>query len=305
MKKSIILSALILALVLGSACTIKNDGSLKDQEKNNNGVEEQMPNTDSEEKGLSEADKSQVEGYIRGNISELSPEEAVLGGSFHVSSMEFISPKALIVNYEDGHIALSARAEFDISEDGQVNINSFEVEEENEPRSANFSKIGNIVAKGENWELVYEEPGKPALRARLQFNEDSKCTDNENGKCFPPYWQNGDRAQIKGSKKGDEITVKSLSIVGEAKKQISSETPKEVNSFNECVDAGYELMYPDCEGCQPYCETPDGQRFTKIKDEGNSLCVDNCGNGICEEMVCMGEGCPCAETVESCPQDCK
>lgn len=36
-----------------------------------------------------------------------------------------------------------------------------------------------------------------------------------------------------------------------------------------------------------------------------SVCVDNCGNGICEEIVCMAVGCPCAETAESCPEDCE
>jgi signal peptidase I len=33
-------------------------------------------------------------------------------------------------------------------------------------------------------------------------------------------------------------------------------------------------------------------------------CVNKCGDGICEEVVCVAIGCPCAETKESCPQDC-
>lgn len=37
---------------------------------------------------------------------------------------------------------------------------------------------------------------------------------------------------------------------------------------------------------------------------GNGFCKDHCGDGVCQEMVCMAEGCPCAETAESCPQDC-
>ncbi|HUW71875.1 MAG TPA: hypothetical protein VMV66_01625 [Candidatus Humimicrobiaceae bacterium] len=41
-------------------------------------------------------------------------------------------------------------------------------------------------------------------------------------------------------------------------------------------------------------------RFT----ESVETCVDNCGNGICEEVVCLAIGCPCAETPESCPEDC-
>ena len=29
-----------------------------------------------------------------------------------------------------------------------------------------------------------------------------------------------------------------------------------------------------------------------------------CGDGVCDEVVCLGEGCPCAETSESCAVDC-
>jgi len=34
-------------------------------------------------------------------------------------------------------------------------------------------------------------------------------------------------------------------------------------------------------------------------------CKDLCGDGVCEEVVCMAIGCPCPETPENCPQDCK
>lgn len=37
----------------------------------------------------------------------------------------------------------------------------------------------------------------------------------------------------------------------------------------------------------------------------NGICVSKCGDGVCDEVVCLGTGCPCAETLESCPQDCK
>jgi uncharacterized membrane protein YkoI len=33
-------------------------------------------------------------------------------------------------------------------------------------------------------------------------------------------------------------------------------------------------------------------------------CKDLCGDGICQEVVCMAIGCPCPETPTSCPQDC-
>jgi hypothetical protein len=33
-------------------------------------------------------------------------------------------------------------------------------------------------------------------------------------------------------------------------------------------------------------------------------CVNSCGNGICDAIVCQGPNCPCAETAQSCPADC-
>jgi hypothetical protein len=37
---------------------------------------------------------------------------------------------------------------------------------------------------------------------------------------------------------------------------------------------------------------------------GSGACKNGCGNGTCEEIVCMAVGCPCAETAQTCPQDC-
>ena len=36
----------------------------------------------------------------------------------------------------------------------------------------------------------------------------------------------------------------------------------------------------------------------------NGCCVDLCGDGICDHIVCLSCGCPCPETPENCPQDC-
>ncbi|MCX6730063.1 MAG: hypothetical protein NT058_01005, partial [Candidatus Portnoybacteria bacterium] len=35
-----------------------------------------------------------------------------------------------------------------------------------------------------------------------------------------------------------------------------------------------------------------------------SQCVDSCGDGTCQEVVCQGTGCPCAETKNNCSEDC-
>jgi hypothetical protein len=33
-------------------------------------------------------------------------------------------------------------------------------------------------------------------------------------------------------------------------------------------------------------------------------CKDMCGDGECQEIVCLAIGCPCSETAETCPSDC-
>lgn len=38
---------------------------------------------------------------------------------------------------------------------------------------------------------------------------------------------------------------------------------------------------------------------------GGGGCKNECGNGTCEEVVCQALGCPCSESKQSCPQDCK
>ena len=38
--------------------------------------------------------------------------------------------------------------------------------------------------------------------------------------------------------------------------------------------------------------------------EPTPICRDGCGDGVCAEVVCLGTGCPCGESPESCPADC-
>ena len=37
----------------------------------------------------------------------------------------------------------------------------------------------------------------------------------------------------------------------------------------------------------------------------HSFCVNACGDGMCQSIVCLGAGCLCAENVATCPQDCR
>lgn len=71
-----------------------------------------------------------VEDYIKNNISELSPQKEVLGGKFYITEIKFVEPDMIMINYEDGHIALKAQANFKtIDED--VKITNFKLINEN------------------------------------------------------------------------------------------------------------------------------------------------------------------------------
>jgi hypothetical protein len=78
---------------------------------------------------------------------------------------------------------------------------------------------------------------------------------------------------------------------------------KAPTNFKECVEASGQVT----KSFPPLCIAADGSRF--IQEEGTETtkrraCKDRCGDGECQEIVCMAVGCACPETQDSCPQDC-
>ncbi len=132
-------------------------------------------NNENIEAGVSTEEQRAVNTYLENNISDLSPEEAVLGGSFYITSVSFTEEDVSIVNYEDGYTVLTAEANY-------------------------------------------------------TFN-------------------NG------------EIEIKSFKLL-------------------------------------------EGSTVEREKNTNENICEDMCGDGSCQEIVCMGEGCPCPETAQSCLSDC-
>lgn len=65
-----------------------------------------------------------AEVYIRSHISELSTENAVLGGTFYVTDIEWQNNGTALVSYEDGHIALQGIAHVRTN-GAEVNVESF------------------------------------------------------------------------------------------------------------------------------------------------------------------------------------
>ncbi len=65
-----------------------------------------------------------ADAYIRTNVSALSPTPAVLGGTFHVTGIEWEDDDTAIVSYEDGHIALKGHTNIVHGDDG-VTVTEF------------------------------------------------------------------------------------------------------------------------------------------------------------------------------------
>lgn len=74
----------------------------------------------------------------------------------------------------------------------------------------------------------------------------------------------------------------------------------------ECV------ICPPCAECssischsEDFCKTFGFDRYWYSQTRPQEpICKDKCGDGVCDDVVCSGSGCPCAETPKSCPKDC-
>jgi hypothetical protein len=74
----------------------------------------------------------------------------------------------------------------------------------------------------------------------------------------------------------------------------------EPKSFEECLRAPHKLSTD----VPPGCVSSSGKVYANTLEKSDDGCVDRCGDDACDETVCMGSGCPCAETHAKCPQDC-
>lgn len=199
--------AIASAFIIGGAYAIKK-GQVTDTND---------PGSGNNEESMDDARLDKVEDHIRNNISELSSEEEVLGGNFHVTGIEFLDGSSAIVEYEDGHNAHTAKAEFNINSNGEVTINSFELLEggdEDISAEVDFSETGNLTRKDNGWQLVYEKPGQPALTAELTFTDQSQCITAAGDKtpCSETSWEQGARATVNGIEKDGAVEVVSIAL---------------------------------------------------------------------------------------------
>lgn len=85
-------------------------------------------------------------------------------------------------------------------------------------KRADFIETGNLVAGDNNgWALLYEEPGKSALKIDLRFTDRSLCDlGQETKSCIVipnDYWQAGERVRIEGRKQDKQLIVHKLELV--------------------------------------------------------------------------------------------
>jgi len=79
------------------------------------------------------------------------------------------------------------------------------------------------------------------------------------------------------------------------------ETPVNIQLPAEALNAEEIPVYAMCG--DGLCGAGEDEA-TCPDDCSEELCVDLCGDGECDEVVCLGTGCPCAETADRCPEDC-
>lgn len=83
---------------------------------------------------------------------------------------------------------------------------------------------------------------------------------------------------------------------------VSSPQEPNPNTFEDCLRVRHKLLrtFP------AQCVTADGKVFvdTSAAPLRRPLCLNRCGDGSCDEIVCAAENCPCAESAQNCPADC-
>jgi hypothetical protein len=275
-KTILILLVIILLIIIGVSALKDQDNNKMELPDNENGVVSEVNNENEEDFQNREnidvlpEEQGAVTTYLENNISELSPEEAVLGGTFYVTYVSFPGDNIAIVNYEDGHIALTAKADYNY-ENGVVTINSFGLLENN--------KMEEVDNNNEEEEAVsVEEQGKV-----------NTYIENNISDLLAKEVVREETLQIRSVSFPEE----GIAIVNyeDGNSILTAKADYSINDNNEVEINSFELI-------------PDGSTVERNESNYDNICINMCGDEVCQEVVCLGEGCPCAETAQNCPADC-
>jgi len=107
---------------------------------------------------------------------------------------------------------------------------------------------------------------------------------------------------------GSELTFLA-SITKEGCNYISDRETIYINISKKCGDGYCEenekelVCLTICELTDPDPSCKKGKYFCHVKCPID--CTPNCGNGVCDTIICQGLGCPIPENEYNCPQDCE
>ncbi|MGI5827625.1 MAG: hypothetical protein ACOX6V_01230 [Patescibacteria group bacterium] len=114
------------------------------------------------------------------------------------------------------------------SQNKQITSDLIETNEEILPSNSpviqphdNFEETGTLVnfdsateTETDYWSFVYEKPGSPALKMKLEFTDKSVCVISETETpCDKAKLNNGDRVKVEGIKTDSDVTVHKLQTV--------------------------------------------------------------------------------------------
>jgi hypothetical protein len=94
--------------------------------------------------------------------------------------------------------------------------------------------------------------------------------------------------------------VKAIKLVN----PIDSPLPPRIDAYHYFIKDRIEYRIDFSKQCSLCEKAISTFRFIESSTTDEANCINKCGNGSCEEVVCMTVGCPCGETKENCPFDC-
>ena len=156
--------------------------------------------------------KAIASAYFAEHLTELSPTPAVLGGTFFPTLIYFPGEGVAIIEYEDGHIALTARATY-TTEGKEVQVLSFTEFEDS------FQQVGNLIKDNPGllpgvWYLSFDTPGKAGNSIPLTFSQTTHCTKKDGTLCTTETFTQGVRVRILGDTTEEGVTVRRIEIIG-------------------------------------------------------------------------------------------
>lgn len=123
----LILSIVVFLLFILSIYLYFKGNEIQEKNVQQTNQEQRSENTNMVKNELSSEEQQIVLKYLEENISNISTEKEVLGGKFYITSLDFLDGNNAIIEYEDGHIALKAKINFQYVDENNITINKFEI----------------------------------------------------------------------------------------------------------------------------------------------------------------------------------